>query len=89
MSDGWGGGKGGIREEGLPATLAGTILLGLLGIGVNVAGLGEVAGEVLGGEGGAISEAGVVAVIVLVRLAHCKTDEVSSCLQEALDDISR
>lgn len=62
------GGKGG----NLPAAFAGTILLGLLGVGVDVAGLGEVAREVLGGQGGAVSEAGVVTIIVLVRLAHCK-----------------
>lgn len=58
------------RGEYLPAALASTVLLGLLGVGVGVAGLGEVAGEMLGGVGGTIGEAGVVTVVELVRLAH-------------------
>jgi hypothetical protein len=58
-------------QENLPTALAGAVLLGLLGVGVDMAGLGEVAGEMLGGQGGAVSKAGMVTIIVLVRLAHC------------------
>jgi hypothetical protein len=64
----------GTKEGSLPATLAGAVLLGLLGVGVGVAGLGEVTGEVFRGEGGAIGEAGVVTVVELVRFAHWQED---------------
>jgi len=53
-----------------PSTLPSTILLGLLGVGVGVARLGEVTREVFGGLGSAVCEAGVIAIIVLVRFAH-------------------
>lgn len=38
-----------------------------------MAGLGEVAREVLGGMSSAIGDAGVVTVVELVRLAHCES----------------
>jgi hypothetical protein len=67
-----GKGRGRWRRRGsLPSSFAGTVLLGLLGVGIDVAGLGKVAREVLGGHSSTVSEASVVAIVVLVRLAHC------------------
>lgn len=39
--------------------------------------LGEVAREVFGGEGSAVSEAGMIAIIVFVRLSHWRREDVS------------
>lgn len=55
----------------LPAALASAVFLGLLGVCIDVPGLGEVARQVLGGEGGAVREAGVITVVELVRFTHC------------------
>jgi hypothetical protein len=49
-----------------PSALAGTILLSLLGVDIDMARLGEVTGEVFSCSGSAISESGVVTVIELV-----------------------
>jgi hypothetical protein len=56
--------------KNLPSTFTSTILLGLLGIGINEAGFGEVAWEMLGCLCGAVGEAGVVSVVVFVCLSH-------------------
>ena len=61
---------GSAGRENLPAALASTVLFGLLGVGVDMARLGEVAGEVLDRQGSTVSEAGVVTIIVFVRLSH-------------------
>jgi len=53
-----------------PVALSAAILLGLGGISVGMAGFGEVARKVLLGFGGAIDEAGVVAVSELVGSSH-------------------
>lgn len=50
----------------LPVALASTLLLHFLGIGVDMAALGEVAREVLNVIGGAVGEAGMVTVVVFV-----------------------
>jgi hypothetical protein len=55
-----------------PVAFASTVLLGLLGISIDEARLGEVAGEMLLGSGGSISETSVVTVILLMGAGHYK-----------------
>jgi hypothetical protein len=59
----------------VPIALAPAILLSLLGIGIDVAGLGKIAREMLHWTGGAISETGVVTVIGLVGACHLDPDQ--------------
>ena len=56
--------------EDLPVAFATAFFLGLLGIRVDVARLGEVAGEVLLWGGGAIGKAGVVTIVVFLGASH-------------------
>ena len=60
------------RYVDVPVSSTATVLLGLLRVGVDVALLGEVAGEMLFGARGAVGEAGVVAVVELVGSSHCE-----------------
>lgn len=55
----------------LPVALATTVLLGLVGVFVDMARLGEVARKVLVRVSGAIGQASMVAVSVLVGASHC------------------
>ena len=57
-------------EWSLPITLASTLLLHFLRIGINVSILAEVAGQVLNFFSGAVGEASVVTVVLLVRASH-------------------
>lgn len=59
-----------VTEVNLPVALATAVLLDLLGVGVGKAVLGEELGEVLHGEGSALSNALVVAVVGLVGAGH-------------------
>jgi hypothetical protein len=54
----------------LPVTLSSTIFLRFLGISIDRARLGEVAGEMLLGSGGTISKTSVVTVILLMGAGH-------------------
>ena len=54
----------------VPVALASTILLSFLRISIDEARLGEVAGEMFLGSGGAISKTSVVAVILLMGAGH-------------------
>lgn len=54
----------------LPIALASTFFLHLLGVGIDMAVLAEVAREVLDVFGGTIGKASVVTVILLVRASH-------------------
>ena len=54
----------------LPVTLASTILLGLLGIGVSMAVLGEVLGDVVLWAGSAVGQGRVVSVVGFVGASH-------------------
>jgi hypothetical protein len=72
----------GNRKEGLsPVTLTTTILLGLLWIVTNVAGLGEELGKMVLHRGGSIRQAGVVAIIVFVRTSHWESQVSLMILQ--------
>jgi len=53
-----------------PVAFASTVLLGLLGISIDEARLGEVAGEMLLGSGASISETSVVTIILLMGAGH-------------------
>lgn len=55
-----------VREGRVPVAFAAALLLRLLGVGAGEAGLGEVAREMSFRIGGAVSQADVVAVVVLV-----------------------
>lgn len=57
-------------ESYLPVTLPATILLGLLGVSIDMASLGEVTGEMLFRLSGTVGEADVVTVIQLVGSGH-------------------
>ena len=65
------------KERDAPVALAAALLLHLLGVGVEVPGLGEVARQVLLGRGGAGGQALVVAVVELVGARHwpCNVSE--------------
>jgi hypothetical protein len=56
----------------LPVTLSSTIFLRFLGISIDEARLGEVAGEMLLWSGSTISETSVVTVILLMGAGHCE-----------------
>lgn len=58
------------EEQSLPITFASTLLLHFLWVGVDVTRLGEVAREVLGLFGSAISETSMITVILLVGASH-------------------
>lgn len=58
-------------EDDLPVGLAAAILLCFLGVGVGKAVLAKELGDVLLWHDGAISNAGVVLVVVLVGAGHC------------------
>lgn len=55
----------------IPVSSTATVLLGLLRVSVDVARFGKVAGEMLLSARSAVGEAGVVAVVELVRSSHC------------------
>ena len=63
-----------MNGDDLPSTLTGTVLFDLVGIGIDVSGLGEVSRKVVGGNGGAICNCSVVTVIEFVCLAHCQLE---------------
>ena len=54
-----------------PIALAAAFLLHLLRVRVNVAGLGEIAREMLFGSSSAVSESDVITVVELVGAGHC------------------
>ena len=58
------------KEADKPVALATALLLDLLGVGIDVAGLGKVTREVLLRLGGAVGEAGVVTIVLLVGASH-------------------
>jgi hypothetical protein len=58
------------RIIGLPVAFAAAFLLNLLWIHVKVTGFGKVAGQVFFRRRGAISEAAMVAVVVLLGASH-------------------
>ena len=49
----------------LPVTLATTVFLGLLRVGIDVARLGEVTRKVLLGQSGAVGKAGMITIVLL------------------------
>jgi hypothetical protein len=55
-----------------PVAFASTVLLSLLGISIDEAMFGEIAGEMLLGSGSTISETSVVTVILLMGAGHWK-----------------
>jgi hypothetical protein len=57
--------------DDLPVALAAALLLGVAGVVASVAGLAEVAREVLLRSGGAVGKANVVTVGSLVGASHC------------------
>ncbi len=54
----------------VPVAFASAILLCFLGVSIDEARFGEVAGQMLLGSGGAISETSVVTIILLVGAGH-------------------
>ncbi len=60
------------QEENVPVSLAGAVLLGLLGVGIDGTMLGEVLGDVFLRSGGAVSQSGVGSVVELVGASHCQ-----------------
>ncbi|KAF2142574.1 uncharacterized protein K452DRAFT_20974 [Aplosporella prunicola CBS 121167] len=58
----------------LPVALSAAILLGLLGVSVGEAGLGEELGKMLGLGSGTVGDTDVVAIVVLVRASHLEVD---------------
>ena len=57
----------------LPVAFTTTIFLGLLRVSIDEAMLGEVTGKMLFWSSGAVSETGMITVILLVRASHCAT----------------
>ena len=53
-----------------PIGFTSSVLLGLLGIRVNVTVLGKIAREVLIGVGSAVSEPRVITIVVFMRAGH-------------------
>ena len=54
----------------VPIGFSTTVLLGLLRVAINVAGLGKVARKMFFGCGGTVSKANVITVSVFVRTSH-------------------
>ena len=63
-----------MEGDDLPSALTGTVLLYLIGIGIDVSGFGEVSRKVVRSNGGAICNCSVVTVIEFVCLAHCQLE---------------
>jgi hypothetical protein len=64
--------EGTTKGDDLPVAFSSAVLLSLGRILVSMAGLGEVAREMLVGVGGAVSQGGMVTVSVLVGASHCR-----------------
>ena len=57
-------------QQEIPIALSATFFLRLLGIRINVARLGKVAGEMLLWQSGAVGKASVVTIVVFLSASH-------------------